>query len=48
MRRISPRYLADRLGGFTLYKLPRDRERAVLFLRIAAGLEDPSAADKYR
>ena len=33
------------LGGRFLYRKPEHLRRATTFLRIAAGLEDPGAAD---
>ena len=46
---MAPRWLQDMLeGGRTAYARPADRERQRQFLRIAAGLEDPSAADALR
>jgi len=35
-------------SGATLYSRPRDNKRANVFFRIAAGLEDPSAAEALR
>ena len=40
--------LGTRLKGTPAYARPEDRERADTFLRIAAGLEDPSAAEALR
>jgi tetratricopeptide (TPR) repeat protein len=44
----SPEYLRTRLEGTWLFGRSEDRRRATTFLRIAAGLEDPSAADALR
>jgi adenylate cyclase len=44
----SPEYLRTRLEGTWLYGRSEDRRRATTFLRVAAGLEDPSAADALR
>jgi adenylate cyclase len=47
-RQLSPGYVEARLKGVTVYRRPEDRCRQTVFLRIAAGLEDPSAADAFR
>jgi len=47
-RRIAPAYLDARLAGGYDFNQPADLERATVFLRIAAGLEDPSAAEPLR
>jgi adenylate cyclase len=47
-RRIAPEFIQGRLGGFVPYRKAEDRERFSVFLRIAAGLEEPSAADALR
>ena len=45
----SPEYVRSRLeGGVSTLARPEDRIRHLTFLRIAAGLEDPSAADTVR
>jgi hypothetical protein len=44
----SAEYVRSRLEGAWSYGRPEDRRRATIFLRIAAGLEDPSAADALR
>jgi len=44
----SPEYLRARLEGTWPFGRSEDRRRATTFLRIAAGLEDPSAADALR
>jgi TolB-like protein/class 3 adenylate cyclase len=43
-----PEYVQSGLEGSSLYARPEDRTRSVAFLRVAAGLEDPSAADALR
>ena len=45
---LSPEFFGTRLKGTPAYARPEDRERADTFLRIAAGLEDPSAAEALR
>jgi adenylate cyclase len=45
---LSPQYFRIRLEGASLYARPEDRARQHTFLRIAAGLEDPSAAKALR
>ena len=45
---LSPETLAARLNGTSVFRRPEDRRRHTLFLRIAAGLEDPDAADELR
>ena len=47
-RMASPKYLRSRLEGTWVFGRPEDRRRATTFLRIAAGLEDPSAAEALR
>lgn len=47
-RRLAPEYVQSRLDGFSPYRKLEDRRRQMVFLRIAAGLEDPSAADSLR
>jgi hypothetical protein len=44
----SPEILRSRLQGMWAFGRSEDRTRATTFLRIAAGLEDPSAADALR
>jgi adenylate cyclase len=44
----SAEYLRSRLEGTLAFGRSEDRKRATTFLRIAAGLEDPSAADALR
>jgi len=47
-RAISPSYIDARTHGASVYRLERDRQRQKVFLRIAAGLEDPSAVEGLR
>ena len=47
-QRLSPEFFRTRLRGTPAYARPEDRKRADRFLRIAAGLEDPSTADAVR
>lgn len=47
-RKLAPEYIEARLNGLTYYRNPEQRLRATLFLRIAAGINDPSAADSIR
>jgi len=44
----SPETLRSRLEGMWAFGRSEDRRRAAIFLRIAAGIEDPSAADAVR
>ncbi len=44
----SPEFVRRMLEGSSLFARPEDRTRSLTFLRIAAGLEDPSAADALR
>jgi adenylate cyclase len=44
----SAEFLKRRLEGISAFGRSEDRRRATTFLRIAAGLEDPSAADVLR
>ncbi|MGE0854202.1 MAG: adenylate/guanylate cyclase domain-containing protein [Hyphomicrobiaceae bacterium] len=44
----SDEYLRHRLESGALFIRPEDRERSITFMRIAAGLEDPSAAEPLR
>jgi adenylate cyclase len=44
----SEEYLRHRLEAGALFTRPEDRERSITFMRIAAGLEDPSAAEALR
>ena len=45
---LSPEYVQARLGGYSGYRRPEDRQRQFVFMRIAAGLEDPGAAEALR
>jgi adenylate cyclase len=47
-RNLSPEYVQSRLNGYSVYRQPEDRRRQTVFLRIAAGLEDPGAAEALR
>jgi adenylate cyclase len=46
--RIAPEFLESRLKGESIFQRPEDRERQTVFLRVAAGLEDPKAAESLR
>jgi adenylate cyclase len=46
--KVGPEFVRVRLDGWSVYAKPEDRARQITFLRIAAGLEDPSAADALR
>jgi adenylate cyclase len=48
LRRLAPELLDERLAGRWMIAKPEYRLRASGLLRIAAGLEDPGAAEKYR
>jgi len=48
LQKQAPEYTRSRLEGMTLYGRTEDRVRFQTFLRIAAGLEDPSAAEALR
>lgn len=48
LRRLAPEFLEARLNGYSPYRREQDRQRSLAFTRIAAGLEDPSAADALR
>jgi adenylate cyclase len=47
-RRLAPEYVEARLRGVSVFRRDEDRRRQTLFARIAAGLEDPSAAEALR
>jgi hypothetical protein len=47
-RRIAPDYVELGLAGSLGYGNPEQQRRGLTFLRIAAGLEDPSAAKTLR
>jgi adenylate cyclase len=48
LRKLAPDYAQQGLDGTSLFARAEDRLRARTFLRIAAGLEDASAADALR
>ena len=47
-QKLAPEYFRIRTEGMSIYSRAEDRKRSVTFLRIAAGLEDPSAAEALR
>ena len=47
-RRLAPEFVRSRLDGDVPFRNPEHRQRYTTFLRIAAGLEDPSAAEALR
>jgi adenylate cyclase len=47
-QRLAPGYTKSKLEGAWWFARPEDRKRASTFFRIAAGLEDPSAAEALR
>jgi hypothetical protein len=47
-RDLAPEFVEARLAGQWLSTSPEFRQRATTFLRIAAGLEDPSMAEALR
>ena len=47
-RQSSPGFIQRALDGELVLRNPDQLRRATTFLRIAAGLEDPSAADVLR
>lgn len=47
-QRLGPDFFKARLNGTSLYAQPDDRRRFLTFLRIAAGIEDPRAAESLR
>jgi TolB-like protein len=47
-RRINPEYVQARLEGRSMFHRPEDVRRYLLAVRIAAGLEDPAAAEALR
>ena len=47
-RRLAPGHIQKRLAGRSAYRDPQDQQRTTSAFRIAAGLEDPSAADAWR
>jgi adenylate cyclase len=48
LRALAPEYLQSRLNGEVLAQTAEFRDRFTTFLRVAAGLEEPSAADRCR
>jgi adenylate cyclase len=48
LRRLSPQIAARTLAGEWISKDPEFRKRATTFVRVAAGLEDPAAAEAVR
>jgi len=48
LREIAPVYVESRVRGHTIWVDPEVRKRALTFYRVAAGLEDPSAAQALR
>lgn len=48
VRQLAPQYLASRLAGDVQFRNPEHRLRYVTFLRIAAGMEEMSAARALR
>ena len=48
LRELAPEFVEMRLGGKWMITSPEARHRSTTFLRIAAGLEDPGAADALR
>jgi len=47
-RELSPALLEARLKGISFFRRPEDRQRHTTFLRVAAGLDPPEAADPLR
>ena len=47
-RKLAPEYIENRLAGNSVFRRPEERARAILFTRVAAGLEEPCAADTLR
>jgi adenylate cyclase len=47
-RRLAPAFVESRLNGNYYNGTPEDKKRLHVFWRVAAGLEDPSAADAMR
>jgi adenylate cyclase len=45
---LAPEFFRTRLEGFSVLARREDRQRGTIFYRVAAGLEDPSAADVLR
>lgn len=47
-RQGAPKFVEAALHGRSVFRRPEDRRKYHVFLRVAAGLEDPSAADALR
>lgn len=47
-RRLAPVWVENFLAGRAIFRKPEHLRRATTFLRIAAGLEEPGAADALR
>lgn len=47
-RTLAPEYVQKRLDGEVPYRIREDRIRYVAFLRVAAGLDDPTTANSLR
>jgi tetratricopeptide (TPR) repeat protein len=45
---LAPEFFRRRLEGFSVLARPEDRQRTIIFMRVAAGLEDPRIADALR
>lgn len=48
LQRLAPELTQSRLNGVTTLRRPEDQRRYTVFLRTAAGLEDPGVADALR
>jgi len=48
LRELAPEFFEARLAGGVAASSPEIRKRATTFVRVAAGIEDPSAADALR
>ena len=48
LRQIAPEFLQARLGGHSMISHPQFHDRLTVFLRVAAGLEDPNNANALR
>jgi hypothetical protein len=48
LQELAPEYVRNRLEGASQFGRPQDHKRYQAFLRITAGLEDPSAAAALR
>jgi tetratricopeptide (TPR) repeat protein len=47
-RDLAPEYVQGRLDGAVPYRDPKAKEQFTIFLRVAAGLDAPAAADRLR